>query len=157
MKGNRIPEVRRDLIRQLRDEGYSIRQIARMTGLPKSTIARISLEERDSLPDNKKPLGRCPRCGRLVRLPCYACFLETAPESRKRAWRAAMKSLEKRPMDLIKEIRDVKQAISDALEDGRVTFFEAVKIAREAADVIEILLPLIVGKASEAEKSSAVE
>ena len=151
MKGKRIPEVKRDLVQELRDQGLSIREIAAATGLPKSTVARICHEDRDPIPDNKKPLGRCPRCGRLVRLPCYACFLETAPETRKRAWRAGMKRLERRAMDLIKEISDVKKAISDALEDGRLTFREAVKIAREAADVLEILLPLIVGKTGEAE------
>lgn len=151
MKGKRIPEAKRDWIQELRESGLSIREIAAVTGIPRSTVVRICHEERAPIPDSKRPLGRCPRCGRLVRLPCYACWLETAPESRKRAWRAAMKKLEKHAMDLVKEFQELKQAIKDAMEDGRLNVREVVKIAREAADVLEILIPLIVGKTGEAE------
>jgi DNA-binding IclR family transcriptional regulator len=151
MKGKRIPEAKRDWIQELRESGLSIREIAAVTGIPRSTVVRICHEERAPIPDSKRPLGRCPRCGRLVRLPCYACWLETAPESRKRAWRAAMKKLERYAMDLVKEFQELKQAIKDAMEDGRLNVREVVKIAREAADVLEILIPLIVGKTGEAE------
>jgi len=54
-------------------------------------------------------------------------------------------------MDLVKEVSELKQAIKDAMEDGRLTLREAVRIAREAADVMEIILPLILGKTGEAE------
>jgi len=151
MKGKRIPGAKRDWIQELRESGLSIRQIARVTGVPRSTVVRICHEERAPIPDSKRPLGRCPRCGRLVRLPCYACWLETACEGRKRAWRAAARRLEKRAMDLVKEVSELKQAIKDAMEDGRLTLREAVRIAREAADVMEIILPLILGKTGEAE------
>jgi len=153
MRGNRIPKAKRDLVVSLRDQGLSIREIVAATGLSKTSVARICREEH-YLPNVKKPLGRCPRCGRLVRLPCYACFLETAPESRKRAWRAAMKRLERRTMDLVKEIQELKQAIQDALEDGRITLREAIIIAREAADVAAIVLPLIIGKTAAVEADS---
>lgn len=153
MRGNRIPKAKRDLVVSLRDQGLSIREIALATGLARSSVSRICGSEGAILPDSKRPLGRCPRCGRLVRLPCYACFLETASESRKRAWRAAMKRLE-RAMDLVKEIQELKQAIQDALEDGRITLREAIIIAREAADVAAILLPLIIGKAAAMEAES---
>jgi len=154
MKGKRIPEAKRDWIQELRESGLSIREIAAVTGIPRSTVFRICHEERAPIPDSKRPLGRCPRCGRLVRLPCYACWLETAPESRKRAWRAAMKRLERRTMDLVKEIQELKQAIQDALEDGRITLREAIIIAREAADVAAIVLPLIIGKTAAVEADS---
>jgi len=156
MRGNRIPKAKRDLVVSLRDHGMSIREIVVATGLSKTSVARICLEDH-YLPDAKRPLGRCPRCGRLVRLPCYACFLETAPESRKRAWRAAMKRLESRTMDILKEIQDLRQAIQDALEDGRISLREAIRILREAADVAAIVLPLVVGKTAEAEKAASGE
>lgn len=54
-------------------------------------------------------------------------------------------------MDLVKEIQDLKQAISDAIEDGRINLREAIHIAREVADVMAILLPLILGKTGQAE------
>ncbi|MBC7351429.1 MAG: helix-turn-helix domain-containing protein [Thermogutta sp.] len=154
MKGRRITQAKRQLVITLHDQGMNITEIALATGVPKSSVARICRTEEDRLPDEKKPLGRCPRCGRLVRLPCYACWLETAPESRKRAWRAAWRKLEKRAMDLVKEIQELKQAIQDALEDGRITLREAIVIAREAADVAAILLPLILGKTAAMEAES---
>lgn len=46
-------------------------------------------------------------------------------------------------MDLIKEITDVRKAIEDALEDGKIGPIEAFKIAREIIDVLAILLPLL--------------
>ena len=54
-------------------------------------------------------------------------------------------------MDLLKEIQELKQAIQDALEDGRLSLREAVKIFRELADVLSIILPLVIGKASQVE------
>jgi hypothetical protein len=54
-------------------------------------------------------------------------------------------------MDLLKEIQELKQAIQDALEDGRISFLEAVKIFREFADVFALVLPLIIGEISKAE------
>ncbi|MBC7335764.1 MAG: hypothetical protein H5U01_05765 [Clostridia bacterium] len=57
-------------------------------------------------------------------------------------------------MDLVKQIQELKQVIQDALEDGRITLREAIIIAREAADVAAILLPLIIGKAAAMEAES---
>jgi len=57
-------------------------------------------------------------------------------------------------MDLVKEIQELKQAIQDALEDGRITLREAIIIAREAADVAAIVLPLIIGKTAAVEADS---
>jgi len=54
-------------------------------------------------------------------------------------------------MDLLKEIQELKQAIQDALEDGRISFREAVKIFREFVDVFALVSPLIIGEASKAE------
>jgi|GEM_PF-3590012 len=60
-------------------------------------------------------------------------------------------------MDLIKEIQDVKQAIEDALEDGRISLREAIQIVREVADVAAILLPLIAGKTAQMEAEAEKE
>lgn len=57
-------------------------------------------------------------------------------------------------MDIVKQIQELKQAIQDALEDGRITLREAIVIAREAADVAAILLPLILGKTAAMEAES---
>lgn len=54
-------------------------------------------------------------------------------------------------MDLLKEIQDLKQAISDALEDDRINLREAIRILREAADILAIVLPLVLGKTGQAE------
>lgn len=54
-------------------------------------------------------------------------------------------------MDLVKEIQELKQAIADALEDEKITLREAVRIMREAADVLAIVLPLILGKTAQTE------
>ncbi len=57
-------------------------------------------------------------------------------------------------MDLVKEIQELKQAIQDALEDGRINLREAIRIMREAADVLALLLPLILGKTAQAENEA---
>lgn len=57
-------------------------------------------------------------------------------------------------MDLVKEIQQLKQAIQDALEDGRISLREAIHIAREAGDVLYILLPLLLGKTGQLEKEN---
>jgi len=54
-------------------------------------------------------------------------------------------------MDLVKEIQDLKKAIQDATEDGKINLREAVRIMREAADVLAIVLPLILGKTNQTE------
>jgi len=54
-------------------------------------------------------------------------------------------------MDLLKEIQELKQAMQDALEDGRISLREAVRIFRELGDVLALVLPLIIGEASKAE------
>lgn len=46
-------------------------------------------------------------------------------------------------MDLLKELRDVRQAVEDALEDGRITFLEALLIVKEAVEVMSLLTPVI--------------
>jgi transcriptional regulator with XRE-family HTH domain len=94
MKGRRIPGAKRDLVLALRRAGLSLRDIAQAVGLARSSVSRICLKELPELSDRRRPLGKCPRCGRLVRLPCLSCYLEMAPENRKRAWRDEFLSLE---------------------------------------------------------------
>ncbi len=99
MRAKRIPAAKRALVERLRDRGLSLRQIVEATGVSRSTVARICQEqseagERLALPDATRPLGRCPRCGGLVRLPCYACALETADVRRREAWKAQFSALE---------------------------------------------------------------
>jgi len=46
-------------------------------------------------------------------------------------------------MDLIREIRELVQAIKDARADGRLTPMEALVIAKELADVIQVLYEML--------------
>lgn len=146
VKGERIPEAKREWILRLRARRMSIRRIAGITRISPSSVARICAGSGNPEPHLSRPLGRCPRCGRLVRLPCYACYLETAPEAVRQRWREQARKLEAEAMDLIQELSDLKQAVRDALEDGRLSLREVVRIAREAADVLEILMPILVGQ-----------
>lgn len=94
MQVRRIPEAKRALVVQLRARGLSIRQIVQASGVSRSTVARlvqgleIEPETAPVLADTNRPVGRCARCGRLVRLPCYACMLETADARKRECWRA---------------------------------------------------------------------
>lgn len=56
-------------------------------------------------------------------------------------------------MDIIKEIRDVKDAIEAALEDGRIRPLEAIRIIKELADLLAYLGPVVFGQARDAEAS----
>ncbi len=143
MRGQRIPRAKQLLVLELRRKGLSIRQIVASTGLSRSSISRISRSAEGTLL-NARPLGRCPTCGAMVRLPCLACSLERASSATRQAWRQQFRRLEE-SMDLVKEIVELKKAIQDALEDGRVTFLEMIKIASEAADVLRLLAPIILG------------
>ena len=49
-------------------------------------------------------------------------------------------------MDLVKELSELREAIRDAIEDGRITPLEVFKIFRELVDVFQIVLPIILGK-----------
>jgi hypothetical protein len=72
---------------------YSFREIARLAGVHRNTVRNIALgtrqprefalQRRRAAPavreaqfDPESPPARCPSCGRLVRLPCHACFVE---------------------------------------------------------------------------------
>lgn len=139
-----VTQAHRDWIWKLRQTGASIRQIAAITGLSRSAVCRVLAEGPDPIPASG-PIGRCPRCGRLVRLPCLACFLEQAPQKKKRVWKASFRRLEGMTMDLVKELTELKKAIQDALEDGRIKPMEAIRIAKEASDVLQIVAVLIFG------------
>jgi len=141
-----VSQAYRDWVWKLRETGASIRQIAAITGLSRSAVTRILESGREVLPGSG-PIGRCPRCRRLVRLPCLACYLETAPPHKRRAWKTRFSKMEKQAMDLVKELVELKKAIQDAREDGRITPLEAVRIAKEAADVLQIVGVLIFGVA----------
>ena len=143
MRGQRIPRAKQLLVLELRRKGLSIRQIVASTGLSRSSISRISRSAEGTLP-NARPLGRCPTCGAMVRLPCLACSLRAADARRKEAWRREFAMLEE-TMDLVKEIQELKKAVEDALEDRRITLLELIMIAKEAADVLRILAPIILG------------
>jgi len=57
-------------------------------------------------------------------------------------------------VDLVKEIQELKQAIVDAMEDEKISLREAIHILREAADVLAIILPLVLGKTYQAENEA---
>jgi len=46
-------------------------------------------------------------------------------------------------MDLIREIRELVQAVKEARADGRLTPMEALVIAKELADVIQVLYEML--------------
>ena len=46
-------------------------------------------------------------------------------------------------MDILKELRDIRKAIKDARQDGRITFVEGLLIGKEVLDVLLIVLPLL--------------
>jgi len=144
MRGRRIPETKRILALELRRKGLSVREIAAAVGLSRSSAARICGEGGDGPAVRTEPFGRCPRCGALVRLPCLACAIRAADARRREAWRREFAMLEE-TMDLVKEIQELKKAVEDALEDRRITLLELIKIAKEAADVLRILGPVILG------------
>ena len=68
---------------------YTQRAIARMTGIGRGTVASIASGDRPDYsarqqakidrekPPFSGPARRCPTCGRLVQLPCLACWLTT--------------------------------------------------------------------------------
>lgn len=128
----------------LRRRGFSVRQIVAVAGISRSSVARICRQSADDVVLPGRRLGRCPTCGAMVRLPCLACSLRSAPPAARQAWQEEFSQLEN-AMDLVKEITELKQAIQDALEDRRLTFLEIVRIAKEAADVLRILAPIILG------------
>lgn len=98
-----IDPVLVDTIRRLLAEGkWSLRKIARMTGVSRGTVGAIAHGKRRDRPPRPAdeddlgvrptgPLRRCPGCGGLVQMPCRLC--------RVRAWRASPRSrpLPRRP------------------------------------------------------------
>lgn len=50
-------------------------------------------------------------------------------------------------MDFAKELNDLIQAVKDGLEDGRINLRDALRILKEAADLIEFLAPIVAGEA----------
>jgi len=57
-------------------------------------------------------------------------------------------------MDLIEEIRKLRRDIEDAIDDGKITFVEALRIARDIVQILQIVLPLIVGGIESAAKQT---
>ena len=145
MRRRRILESRRALVRQFRLQGLSIREIARRTGVSRTSVHAICADLEDALED-RRPIGRCPTCGRLVKLPCLACRVEQAPRQRKELWKTVFLRKAEELMDLVKELSELREAIRDAIEDGRITPLEVFKIFRELVDVFQIVLPIILGK-----------
>ena len=90
-----IPKSEKDRIRQLKAEGFSQRDIARMTGHSRNTVADIlgtpagdddarrrEREARRQLAE--APPERCPGCGRKVTFPCALCLARNYRELKKR-------------------------------------------------------------------------
>lgn len=50
-------------------------------------------------------------------------------------------------MDLLKELAELKESVRKALEDNRISPLEALMVAKELIDVLQILLPLFIGLA----------
>ncbi len=58
-------------------------------------------------------------------------------------------------MDLLKEIRELRDAIVDALEDGQIRPIEWLRIARELVDVLLVVLPVIIGAVTTVSREQA--
>lgn len=54
---------------------------------------------------------------------------------------------------LIKELVDLKKVLADALEDGRIRPLEAVRIAKEVADILQLVADVIF-RVTDAEQKS---
>ncbi|HOB43672.1 MAG TPA: hypothetical protein PLK04_10230 [Bacillota bacterium] len=54
---------------------------------------------------------------------------------------------------LIKELVDLKKVLEDALEDGRIRPLEAVRIAKEVADILQLVADVIF-RVTDAEQKS---
>lgn len=78
-------------------ENLSLRQIAKRLGISRGTVTSILKHEHTLQREKKKggetdkfqaPGGnffRCQKCGRQVRMPCLACYLEEMRKNRKSA------------------------------------------------------------------------
>jgi len=71
----------------LKETTLSLGNIAKRVGISRGSVTRIKNGEYNPVyvrsGVEKKPpptmtgdVGRCPECGRKVRLPCHACFVE---------------------------------------------------------------------------------
>jgi hypothetical protein len=74
------------LVRQLAEQQVSQRTISQQVGISRDSVRRIlqgkvNPKARESpfgslsLPNDRSPPRRCPRCGGLVHMPCLACSL----------------------------------------------------------------------------------
>ena len=60
-------------------EGDGHSEIARRFGVSRGTVGEIAHDQwclkarPPATPDPPRKLGRCPTCGRVIRLPCLAC------------------------------------------------------------------------------------
>jgi hypothetical protein len=119
------PALVETIRRMLAAGKWSMRKVARMTGVSRGTILAIAhgkrrdrprrlAEESDPGFQPSGPLRRCPGCGGLVQMPCRLC--------RVRAWRAA-----KRPRRLAP--RPEEPLRLDLLGEHRLRY-EAVRARR---------------------------
>jgi len=90
-----LSKSERDRIRTLHAEGFSQRQIARMTGYSRVTVARVlstPADADDARTRERKarqqlaeaPPEKCPGCGRMVTFPCALCRARNYRELKKR-------------------------------------------------------------------------
>lgn len=83
-----VPAWKVEWVKRLHNAGKSYREIRKITGLARETIARIvhgrrkdpeirrrEQRERDQL--HSGPIERCPKCGRRMVMPCLACLAAT--------------------------------------------------------------------------------
>jgi len=93
-----LAEVKVEEIRRLlASRTWSMRQIARMTGTSRGTVAAIAHGTRRDRPardssdePGEEPLGpieRCPQCGGLAHVPCRACRVRRWQRARRQGHR----------------------------------------------------------------------
>jgi hypothetical protein len=90
------PEVVDRIERLLGEGDLSQRRIARQVGVSRGTVHAIARGKRadprarkgrpeDDFPLPRGPWGRCPTCGGMVQMPCWACRVRALREERRRS------------------------------------------------------------------------
>lgn len=123
-------------------EGHGVRLVARLVGRGRATVGRIlagrqSIQVRRPRPVeesslSRRPIGRCPTCGRRVRLPCHACRTDQAAQ--RNGWVSGVADFPLVGLDL----RPAERARYDQVRAAR----EALRRSgAPVPDPVDLLLP----------------
>ncbi len=127
-----IPKWRKDQIRELKAQGFSQREIARVTGTARDTVARVLSGPADADDARQRerearhelaeaPPERCPGCGRLVTMPCPGCLARNYLELKKHRGESRPRGepIDRRPPPGL-ELREPHRARYEEIHDWKV-------------------------------------